>query len=171
MDQEKTIEEVIQILEMQEEILQFKHFTNNDAWELGSLLVREAKQRNLAVAISIRLNNGYVVFQYGCEGTNYHNELWIKRKANTVRVTEKSSLRLYTQLKQDEQSMQDLFLDEKEYACGGGGFPIRVEEVGVVASIIVSGLNHVADHDFLVKCLGKYLHADEVPRIREGNYK
>lgn len=167
MDKEKTIEEVLKILEMQEEILQFNHFNNQDALELGSLIVREAKQRNLSIAVSIRLNNGYTVFQYGFDGTNYHNEMWMTRKFNTVRTTEKSSLRVYTQLQQDEQTMADLFLDEREYACCGGGFPIRIEEVGVIGCVIISGLNHVADHDFVIKCLSKYLHADEVPRIKE----
>ena len=41
-----TIEEAIKVLEMQEEILQFTHFTNNDAWELGNLIVNEAKKEN-----------------------------------------------------------------------------------------------------------------------------
>ncbi len=43
---------------------------------------------------------------------------------------------------------------------------LRVEEVGVVGAILVSGLGHVSDHDFIVKCVSRYLHIDEVPRIR-----
>ena len=31
-----TIEELLKVLEMQEEILQFSHFTHGDAWELGN---------------------------------------------------------------------------------------------------------------------------------------
>ena len=89
------LEESIRILAMQEEILQFSHFTNEDAWELGSLMVSEAARNRLPVAISIRLNNGYTVFQYGFKGTNYNNEQWMTRKQNTVRVMEMSSLRLY----------------------------------------------------------------------------
>ena len=37
-----TIDELIAVLEMQEEILQFSHFTNEDAWELGNVIVAEA---------------------------------------------------------------------------------------------------------------------------------
>ena len=48
----------------------------------------------------------------------------------------------------------------------GGGFPICVEEVGVVATVAVSGKGQVSDHDVIVKCISKYLHIDEVPRIR-----
>ena len=50
------LEETIRILSMQEEILQFPHFTNKDAWELGSYMVSEAAHNGLPVVISIRLN-------------------------------------------------------------------------------------------------------------------
>ena len=33
-----TIDELLAVLEMQEEILQFTPFTNEDAWELGSAM-------------------------------------------------------------------------------------------------------------------------------------
>ena len=75
-----TIDEVISVLEMQEEILQFSHFTNADAWTLGNMLVAEAQRRGASVMISIRLNNGFTVFQYGFDGTNLYNENWISRK-------------------------------------------------------------------------------------------
>lgn len=39
-----TVEEVITVLAMQEEILQFNHFTNEDAWALGNLLVAESRK-------------------------------------------------------------------------------------------------------------------------------
>lgn len=171
VEEELKIDELLKILEMQEEILQFTHFTNADAWELGTMIVAEAKRRGAGISVSIRLNNGYIVFQYGFDGTNLHNENWMRRKQNTVRTLERSSLHLYTSLKKSGKTLEDLFLDEKEYACHGGAFPIRIEDVGVIGSIIVSGLNHVADHDMIIKCVGKYLHADEVPRIREANYK
>ncbi|HOO29141.1 MAG TPA: heme-binding protein, partial [Lachnospiraceae bacterium] len=97
------------------------------------------------------------------------NENWLRRKYNVVKETETSSLYLYTKLKKTERTMQDIHLDERDYANAGGGFPIRIEDVGVIGAILVSGLNHVADHDLIVKCLAKYLHTDEVPRIRKMN--
>lgn len=160
-----TIDELIAMLEMQEEILQFSHFTNEDAWELGNIIVSEAKRRSRSVAVSIRLNSGFVVFQYAANGTNLHNENWIRRKFNTVRTLEQSSLHAYMMLRKSEETLEEWFLDSKEYAACGGGFPIRVEEVGVIGSIIVSGLDHVSDHDLIVKCVSRYLHVDEVPRI------
>lgn len=167
-EKEKTLEEVMKILELQEEVLQFTHFTNADAWELGSLIVAEAKKRELSVAVSIRLNSGLTVFQYLFDGKTPFNQKWIDRKFNTVKDNETSSLYLYTKLEKTNRTMQDVYMDESVYANSGGGFPIRVEDVGVIGAIIVSGLNHVADHDLIIKCLTKYLHTDEVPRIRDA---
>lgn len=160
-----TIEELIAVLEMQEEILQFSHFTNEDAWELGNLLVAEAKRRRLSVAVSIRLNNGYTLFQYAADGTNLHNEHWMSRKQNTVKTLERSSLHSCMLLRKNEESLEDWLLNPREYAVVGGGFPIRIEEVGVIGSILVSGMDQVSDHDLIVKCISRYLHIDEVPRI------
>lgn len=42
-----TMDELIKVIEMQEEILQFSHFTNGDAWELGNLIVLEAEEEVL----------------------------------------------------------------------------------------------------------------------------
>ena len=71
------IEELLAMLEMQEEILQFTHFTNEDAWELGKLIVSEIQRQKLPVAVTIRLNNGYTVFRYAANGTNIQNENWM----------------------------------------------------------------------------------------------
>lgn len=161
-----TVEELTKVLEMQEEILQFSSFTNADAWELGMMVVAEARRLGVCIALRIRLNNGYTVFQYGMDGTNLYNEQWMTRKENTVRVMEQSSMRLYTSLRETQESLEERFLDPGEYAACGGGFPIRIEEVGVIGSIVVSGMDHVSDHDLLIKCISKYLHISEVPRIR-----
>ena len=161
-----TVEELVKVLEMQEEILQFSSFTNADAWELGNMVIQEAKRLGLTVAVRIRLKNGYTVFQYGMDGTNLLNEQWMTRKENTVKTLEESSLRFCMNLRANQESLEDHFLDPREYAACGGGFPIRVEEVGVIGTIVVSGLDHVSDHDLLVKCISKYLHVAEVPRIR-----
>ena len=161
-----TVEELGRVLEMQEEILQFSNFTNADAWELGAMIVMEAKRIGIPAIVRIRLNSGMTVFQYAMDGTTLYNEQWLTRKENTVRVTEQSSLRLYMSLRENQDSLEERFLDPREYAACGGGFPIRVEEVGVIGSIAISGMDHVSDHDILVKCISKFLHIAEVPRIR-----
>ncbi len=167
MNKEKTAEEVINVLKMQEEILQFTHFTNDDAWELGKLMVGEAKKRELAVGIMIRRSNGFTVFAHMMDGTTIDNREWLNRKFNTVMRMEVSTLEFYMYLQNSGNTMESKFMDEMTYACVGGGFPLRVEDAGLVGAICVSGLNHVQDHDFIIKCLSKYLHMDEVPRLKQ----
>ena len=151
-----TVEEVITVLAMQEEILQFNHFTNEDAWELGNLLVAEAKKRELDTTVEIRLNNGYTVFKYAGNGTTPNNEIWADKMFASVSRMEKRS----------EETMEDIGLGKEEYSCLGGGFPVRVEEVGVIGAIMVTNQSHFVNHDIIVKALSRYLHIDEVPRIR-----
>ena len=161
-----TIEEVITVLAMQEEILQFGHFTNEDAWALGNLIVAEARKRGLDTAVEIRLNNGYTVFKYAGNSTNLNNEDWMDKMYATVRRVEKSTMLLYSELKKSEETLEDIGLDPREYSYMGGGFPIRVEEVGVIGAILVSNQNHFVNHDIIVRAVSRYLHVDEVPRIR-----
>ena len=166
MKGEKNAEEVVKILNMQEDILQFEHFTNEDAIELGNIMLSEAKVRGLSAAISIRRSNGAIVFQAMMDGTTPDNIDWIERKFNTVMRVETSSLLWFMKTKEHDITMQNKDLPDDYYATCGGGFPVRIEEAGVIGAIMVSGLSHVADHDFIVKCLSKYLHTDEVPRIQ-----
>lgn len=89
----------------------------------------------------------------------------MKRKENTVRMMEMSSLRLYMLLKLKQETLEDRGLNGKDYVARGGAFPIRVEGVGVIGSVIVSGLDHMADHDFAVACISQYLRIDNIPRL------
>lgn len=50
------------------------------------------------------------------------------------------------------------FLDEKQYAIHGGGFPVRVRGVeGIVAVIVVSGLRQDLDHMIIYESLKEFL--------------
>ena len=161
-----TIEELLKVLEAQEEILQFSHFTHGDAWELGTMIVMEARRRNTPVALKIQMNSGQTIFQYEFDGITPYTDALAEKKLRVVRQMETSSLHLHMLLRQNEESLTDMGLNPELYADCGGGFPIRVEDVGVVGAVSAAGVNHVADHDLLVKCISKYLHIDEVPRIR-----
>ena len=43
------------ILCKQEEELRFEHFDNDDAWKLGKILVKKAKEDKLPIAIDIQI--------------------------------------------------------------------------------------------------------------------
>ena len=62
------------ILERQEQLLRFDRFCQCDALALGNLMAQRAQKAGLTVAISIRLANGVILFQYLPDGTNALNE-------------------------------------------------------------------------------------------------
>ena len=156
--------EVYEILCRQEEMLRFDSFDNEDAWKLGSLIVEDARKRNLPIAVDIRIN-GYQVFRYGFQGTNDYNEIWLKRKIRSVTMMHKSTLGIhYMRRTGREDIYENGYLDPAEYAAMGGGFPIYVKGTGVIGVLAVSGLEHHEDHDAAVSGLCKYL-GKEVERV------
>jgi uncharacterized protein (UPF0303 family) len=159
------LDRYIAILEKQEELLQFSHFTRKDAWDLGNIFVSEIFEKNYPLTCSIRLNNGLIVFQYAPEGTNPDNNYWMTRKTNLVRDKDASSLLTTLRWKKKGETLAGQGLDPTEYVACGGGFPIRVRGAGSVGAALVSGLPHLQDHDILVTCISRYLHIDDAPRI------
>jgi uncharacterized protein (UPF0303 family) len=159
------LDRYIAVLEQQEELLQFPHFTRKDAWDLGNIFVSELLDKNYALTFSIRLNSGFIIFQYAPEGTNPNNNYWMTRKANLVRDKDASSLLTTLRWKKKGESLVEQGLDPTQYVACGGGFPIRVRGAGSIGAAVVSGLPHLQDHDILVECIGRYLHINDVPRI------
>lgn len=149
----------------QEELLQFSHFNNQDAWDLGRLMVEEIRSAHIDMAVCIRKLNGNIIFQYVTDGTTLDNQIWMQRKFNTVALTEHSSLAAAVQAKIKNQGVAAHGLSDADYAFCGGGFPIRLRGSGVIAVVTVSNLPNVKDHGFVVKCLAKYLQAADVPEI------
>ena len=157
------LETINQLLQKQEEMLQFEHFTNQDAWELGKLMVEEIGKRGIELAVCIRKLNGNIFFQFATEHTNMNNQNWMNRKFNTVSLMEKSSLRATVLSKIMNEDVARHGLSNSDYVFCGGGFPIRIKDSGIVAVLTVSNLPHVKDHAFIVECLSKYLHVEGVP--------
>ncbi len=154
----------LDILEKQEQMLRFERFCQSDALALGNLMAQRAQKAGLTVAISIRLGNGSILFQYLPDGTNALNEKWMRRKFNTVMTTTCSSLREAFSLEEKGSSAADQGLDEAEYALCGGGFPIRIRgSEAVIGAVIASNLYHIADHEFVTGALREYLGCPDAP--------
>lgn len=154
-----------EIIQKQEAILQFEQFSNQIAWEIGQLMVGEIHKMGIELAVSIRKLNGNIVFQYASESTNLNNQNWMDRKFNTVKLMERSSLGVTVQSKITLEEVQTHGLSDLDYVFCGGGFPVRIKGGGIVGIIIVSNLPHVQDHEFIVKCLSKYLKVTDVPVV------
>ncbi len=140
----------------EEETLQFDRFSQSDALILGMKLVEQSLLQPKPAAVEIVLN-GLTVFRYFPDGTTRYNEQWLQWKRNTVNMKQMSSLRVFAELEQSKETMEDWFLDPKEFAACGGGFPIRIKNSGVVGFIGVSGLPHLQDHEVVINALQDYL--------------
>lgn len=149
----------------QEEMLRFDHFSNKIAWELGSFLVQHVYEKGIDLAISIQKPNGNIIFQHYTEGTTMNNQNWIRRKFNTVVLTEHCSIRMWASINAAGETAVDQGLNPLDYAFCGGGFPIRLKTGEFVGVLLVSNLPHEQDHQFVIEGLQEWLKVEDVPYI------
>lgn len=141
------------VLIRQEQVLQFKHFDEHTAWQLGRLLYDRAAQHHWPLVIEIRRFDRTLFFA-ALPGVTADNHDWVRRKANTVQRFLRSSYRITHQLALENKTLSERYhLSPAEYADCGGGFPISVEGAGVIGSIVVSGLPDREDHQIIVEAL------------------
>lgn len=156
--------ENLELLKKQEELLQFEHFNHEDAYALGTFMVEYARKNNITIAVSIRMNNGCILFQHCPDGTNLLNQKWMGRKFNSVKLMERSSLLSAMTFEEAGDTLATHALKEEDYALCGGGFPIRIKGTGaVIGAVISSNLYHIADHEFIIDCLREFLNCPEAP--------
>ncbi|KAL2829790.1 DUF967 domain protein [Aspergillus cavernicola] len=160
----------------------FQTFTSATAWSLGlalrsRILSLPSTQRKPAL-ISISLTGGlepHVIFQCATEpGTVADNEVWVRRKRNTVLRWGVSSWLMRNKMLAgvggDAARVEAAFVAKfalpsssggkvaDEYAIHGGGFPVRVKGVdGVVGVIVVSGLKQEDDHQVIVEVVREFI--------------
>lgn len=137
----------------QEQVLIFPRFDASDAWDLGVRLREMAIARDAKLAIEVRLA-GQTVFFCLMPGATPGNADWARRKRNAVERIHEASYRIGRGLEAKGQTLQDPHgLPMADYASHGGSFPIRVDGVGVVGSVTISGLPQREDHAMVVEAL------------------
>lgn len=143
---------------LQEEIdLQFTHFNEDTAWELGSQLVQYAITHHLPITIDIT-RGSQQLFHASRPGASADNDEWVKRKVRLVNRFGHSSFYLGQLLKSQGKSIEDMFLlPESDYAPHGGCFPILIKGTGMVGAITVSGLPQEEDHKIVVQAIRAFL--------------
>ncbi|MGW3420280.1 heme-degrading domain-containing protein [Streptomyces phaeochromogenes] len=143
-------------LEEQERRLTLPHFTYDDAWALGTLLVELAREQGAPVAIDIR-RGGQQLFHAALPGSTPDNDAWIDRKRRVVERYAASSLLVGTRFRAKNTTFEDSSrLDPDVYAAHGGAFPITVKGAGVIGTIVVSGLPQLEDHAMVVEALDRF---------------
>jgi len=143
------IQQELARIEEQERVLRYAHFDQASAWELGTRLRAAAQTRGVCIAIEVRLLRETVFF-CAMPGTTPENSDWARRKRNTVELLQRSSYAIGLSLKQDGLTLeQKMGLPVRDYASHGGSFPIRVDGVGCVGTVTVSGLPQREDHELV----------------------
>ncbi len=152
------------VLEQQEEQLRFGTFSEDTAWQLGSLLRSELLARNAGGTVEIE-RAGHLLFACATTGAQPGQANWIRRKRNTVHHFARSTYAVGRKLERDGGTLESRHgLPERDFAAHGGGFPIFLQGTGPVGSIIVSGLPQREDHNLLIDALASLLQVN-VPRL------
>lgn len=132
-----------------------KHFDQNDAWALGTMMRDEAVRLGYPIVIDIRKGDApmFSVMLEGASGLNYD---WARRKRNLTLLTEEASWFHSLKLAEGKDIIELMGLDPRDYTPHGGCVPIFVEGAGLVATVTISGLPQKEDHDFAVESLEKF---------------
>ncbi|ORX93751.1 hypothetical protein K493DRAFT_315854 [Basidiobolus meristosporus CBS 931.73] len=154
--------QLLNTLLTQEAELQFEKFTNEDALQLGLLILSKARALNgKPVTIDISRNNQRL-FHFAMDGTCPDNGEWIQRKTRTVLRFGHSSYYVGQYIGSQGKSIEEKYMvSEKEYAAHGGAFPLTIKNVGIVGAIAVSGLAQQDDHQLVVDSIQEYLGASQ----------
>jgi len=140
----------------QEAELRLPHFSNDDAWKLGSLIRDLAIQRNLSIVIDIRRfgQPNQQLFYAALPGTTPDNARWVERKSAVVARFHRSSYQLGLFLAKNNISFNEKYaLPDADYAAHGGSFPLHVTGTGIIGALTVSGLPQRHDHNLVVEAL------------------
>ena len=137
----------------QETALVLRRFDENDAWRLGSWLRVAAEERRLQVVIDVR-RVGQQLFYAAMVGTTADNPEWVRRKSNVALRFHRSSYAIGLEMAEKKSNLTERYgLPLIDYATHGGSVPVRVEGVGVVAAVTVSGLPMREDHELAIEAL------------------
>lgn len=144
-------------VEAQEERLVLPRADLASLHALGRRMADTALERGLPILIQVR-SGERLVFVASLPGSNAGNDTWAARKSRLATWFERSSMRVRLMYPPDGDGVYAQHsLSREEFAAHGGAFPLRVEGVGVVGTVVVSGLPQVLDHAFVVEMLEAHL--------------
>ncbi|MBG6215801.1 uncharacterized protein (UPF0303 family) [Arthrobacter sp. CAN_A6] len=150
---EEALNSLIRRVEGEIAELHFERFSNNDAISLGMRLVDLGTDRALPIAVDIRRSD-HVIFHAALDGATPDNDLWLRAKSRTAARYAIPSLLVGLRARLGGGRAEDnpLF-DTAIYAAHGGSFPFYVHGAGPVATVTVSGLPQLQDHNLVVEAL------------------
>jgi uncharacterized protein (UPF0303 family) len=125
--------------------------------ELGLRMSQAAAERQLPIVIQIR-SGERLVFVAALPGSTASNDEWAPRKARVAQHFEHSSMLVRRIHDRDGADMHTRHtLSPERFQAHGGAFPLRVASVGVIGTVVVSGLPQIDDHAFVVEQLERFV--------------
>ncbi len=140
----------------EETVLKLASLTNTDALEIGEIAATLGKQRELPIAIEVRIDE-WIVFHASLEGSKPENDWWINRKVSVVMLKHHSTM--FERVSAEEHGIdwhKENNVSDETHAIHGGAVPL-ITPKGFAGILIISGLPQVDDHLFAVEVLTEFL--------------
>jgi uncharacterized protein (UPF0303 family) len=140
----------------EEQILKLPSLTNSDAIEIGQIAITLGSQRQLPVAIEVRIGE-WIIFHASLEGSKPENDWWINRKVAVVALNHHSTM--FERISAEERGVdwhKENGVTDETHAIHGGAIPLITGE-GFQGILIISGLPQVEDHLLAVEVLTEFL--------------
>ena len=146
-----------QQLLQEEQVLILPSLTNTDAIEIGQIATALVTDRNLPIAVEVRIGD-WIVYHASLTGSTPENDWWIGRKARVVNLKKHSTIfeRVLAEENGIDWHKENNLMDET-HAIHGGGLPLITKDGGYQGVLIVSGLPQVDDHLLGVEVLTEFL--------------
>ena len=149
---------LLEKIRTEEEILQFREFSHDTAFQIAQSLFDRARKENWAITFDIT-RSGQQLYHCAMAGTSKDNDEWIRRKNNVVNRFSHSSYYMGLYFQSLGKTIEtESFLDIREFLPFGGAFPIIIKNTGVIGTVTVSGLSQERDHGAVVNALREYLN-------------
>ncbi|WLD58600.1 heme-degrading domain-containing protein [Salinispirillum sp. LH 10-3-1] len=137
----------------QESDLQFTQFDHTTGWALGELLHQRALQKQVALVIEVFAFQ-QVIYRVATAGAQPEQHHWVERKrASVLRFGHSTYFLGQSHAARGKVFEEKDYIDARVYAGHGGGFPLRLRNMGVIGAVTVSGLPQEEDHQWVVDAL------------------
>jgi uncharacterized protein (UPF0303 family) len=146
-----------QQLLQEEQVLILPSLTNTDAIEIGRIATSLGTDRNLPIAVEVRIGD-WIIYHASLTGSTPENDWWIGRKARVVNLKKHSTIfeRVLAEENGIDWHKENNLMDET-HAIHGGGLPLITKDDGYKGVLIISGLPQVDDHLLGVEVLTEFL--------------
>ena len=135
--------------------IELDRFTNEDAFELGTLAMAVTTEWGVSLGVDIVLD-GYLVYRARLGKTGPGNDPWLTGKAAVTNHFGDSSLLVKLRKEAGALPVAELPADTESMKFYGGSIPIYVDG-SLVATFTLSGEKDVVDHEVAAEALRRFI--------------